>query len=294
MVYFARFLGLLLVLLVPPAQALTIVASIPPLAMVAQSLVMADDRVLVLADGKQSAHSFQWLPSQRQVLAQADLVLWVSPSFESWLVKPLAKQNNVLAIQDLNLTNLLPATAAQQQHNHGSYGQGDVWDWHLWMDPSVMQDYVLALRDELIMRKPSGSHWYQEKAEALLQDIATADQEAKQLLQPLQGVPLLVMHDTWRYFFRYYGLVQGARVQATPEQTLGAASVAELERQLQQGKLRCVLREPQFEPRSLVWLRQIAPDLKEALTDPLGSANFPGGYPGWLKQQAFAIAHACR
>jgi ABC-type Zn2+ transport system substrate-binding protein/surface adhesin len=78
-------------------------------------------------------------------------------------------------------------------------------------------------------------------------------------------------------------------VQKTPEQSIGAASVAQLEQRLRSGELRCLLREPQLEPKAMDWLKALAPNLNEAMTDPLGSPNYSGGYASWLLDQAKAI-----
>jgi len=126
-----------------------------------------------------------------------------------------------------------------------------------------------------------------------MRDIQQAKRDAQHLLMPVNGVPLLVLHDAWRYFFRVFGLTQGALLQKSPDQSAGMVSLAGLERQLMSGALRCVLREPQFEPKVLVWVKQLAPDIQEVLADPLGYPRYEGGYAAWLLAQANAIS-VCR
>lgn len=133
---------------------------------------------------------------------------------------------------------------------------------------------------------------YQHNAEILLSQIQQADLTAKALLVSAQSVPLLVMHDGWRYYFRHYGLTLGGMVQRTPEQSVGAGSIALLEQSLRRGVFKCILREPQIEARSLQWVKTLAPNLQEALTDPLGHSGYQGGYATWLLDQAKAI-RAC-
>lgn len=302
--YCARVLALLaggaLSLCAWSVQAVTVVASIPPLAMLSQSLLQGTGGTsLVLVDGKQSPHGMNLLPSQRASLEKADLVLWVGEDFESWLVKPLTQlKPGQLAMSDTTGIQFLPATAVQQakmrqkaeQNGHHDHHHHGAWDLHLWLDPSIVIAYIAHVRDELIMRDAPNAERYRQNASQLVQDIRQADGQAKNLLQPIQGEPLLVMHDAWRYYFRYYGLTQGAMVQKTPEQSLGAASIAQLEQRLRSGELRCLLREPQMEPKAMEWLKGLAPNLNEAMTDPLGSPNYSGGYAGWLLDQAKAIS----
>lgn len=303
--YCARVLALLaggaLSLCAWSVQAVTVVASIPPLAMLSQSLLQGTGGTsLVLVDGKQSPHGMNLLPSQRASLEKADLVLWVGEDFESWLVKPLTQlKPGQLAMSDTTGIQFLPATAVQQakmrkkaeQSGHHDHHHHGAWDMHLWLDPIIVQAYVGHVRDELMIRDTSNAEQYRQNASQLIRDIQQADAQAKQLLQPMQAEPLLVMHDAWRYLFRHYGLMQGAMVQKTPEQSIGAASVAQLEQRLRSGELRCLLREPQLDPKAMDWLKSLAPNLNEVMTDPLGSANYSGGYAAWLLDQAKAISN---
>jgi zinc transport system substrate-binding protein len=210
---------------------------------------------------------------------------------ETWLPKTLGQLNKPsLAVMDIPNLSLLSATAAQQEkHDH----HNGMWDMHLWLDPDVMIAFTAALRDELVLRDMSHARQFQENADVLMRDIQQAKRDAQQLLMPVNGVPLLVLHDAWRYFFRVFGLTQGALLQKSPDQSAGMVSLAGLERQLMSGALRCVLREPQFEPKVLVWVKQLAPDIQEVLADPLGYPRYEGGYAAWLLAQANAIS-VCR
>ncbi len=299
---FALLAGVSVSLWAVSVQAVTVVASIPSLAMLSQSLLQGTNGVtLVLVDGKQSPHGMSLLPSQRASLEKADLVLWVGEDFESWLVKPLMQlKRGQLAMRDTSGIQLLPATAVQQAKmrqkaeqisGHDHHHHQGAWDMHLWLDPIIVQAYVGHVRDELMIRDTSNAEQYRQNASQLIRDIQQADARAKQLLQPMLAEPLLVMHDAWRYLFRHYGLIQGAMVQKTPEQSIGAASVAQLEQRLRSGELRCLLREPQLDPKAMDWLKSLAPNLNEAMTDPLGSANYSGGYADWLLDQAKAISN---
>lgn len=270
-----------------PAQAVTVVATLPALSMIADAIMKDVAQSVVLVDGKQSPHGMQLSPSQRHALSQADLVLWVGPEMENWLSKSLSQLNKPsLAITDLPNLSLLSSTAAQQDKGH----HHSAWDMHVWLDPDVMLAFAAALRDELVLRDVLHAVQYQDNTAKLMQDIQQAKRDAQQILQPVRTLPLLVMHDAWRYFFRVFGLTQGALLQKGPDQFSGMVSLAGLERQLSSGVLRCVMREPQFEAKVLVWVKQLAPDIQEVLVDPLGYPRYEGGYPAWLLAQANAIA----
>jgi len=291
--YCARVLiGMLALIVCLPVKAVTVVVTVPALSMIADAVMQGVGQSVVLIDGKQSPHGMQLTPSQRQSLSQADLVLWIGPDMETWLPKTLSQLNKPsLAVMDIPNLSLLSATAAQQEkHDH----HNGMWDMHLWLDPDVMVALTAALRDELVLRDAANARRYQDNAGALMVDIQQAKQDAQQVLKPVMSVPLLVLHDGWRYFFRTFGLTQGALLQKSPDQSAGMVSLAGLERQLVSGALRCVLREPQFEPRVLAWVKHLAPDIQEVLVDPLGYPRYEGGYPAWLLAQANAIAVCAR
>lgn len=291
--YFARVLTIAAALFSGSLHAVVVVATIPPLGMISDALLAGGlGSTSLLVDGKQSPHGMSLLPSQRAALEKADLVLWVGSDFETWLVGSITSlRKTAIAMADTEGVQFLPATALQQakirqvdhEHVHGA------WDMHLWLDPTVMQAYVENVRDALIIQDPQHTAQYQQNAMTLLTEIQRADVEAQALLATAKQSPLLVMHDAWRYYFRHYGLIQGGMVQRTPEQSIGAGSVALLEQSLRQGLFKCVLREPQIEAKSLQWVKAVAPSLQEALTDPLGHPSYVGGYPAWLLDQAKAI-----
>jgi hypothetical protein len=85
---FALLLGLVL-----PDLALAaprVAASIPPVHSLVAGVMDGVGEPTLLVPPTASAHSFALRPSEARALAQADLVFWIGPAYETFLEKPLA------------------------------------------------------------------------------------------------------------------------------------------------------------------------------------------------------------
>ena len=70
----------------------TVLSSIQPLALLAQDLVAPGDRVERLLDADRSPHHYQLKVSDRRLLQNADIVVWIGPELETFLQKPLTQR----------------------------------------------------------------------------------------------------------------------------------------------------------------------------------------------------------
>ena len=77
----------------PKPAALSLVASIRPLALLAQELLQGSERVRVqtLLPAAVSPHAYALRVSDMRRLQAADLVVWVGPELERFLAKPLSR-----------------------------------------------------------------------------------------------------------------------------------------------------------------------------------------------------------
>ncbi|MBP8851807.1 MAG: zinc ABC transporter substrate-binding protein, partial [Moraxellaceae bacterium] len=80
-----RYLLALLLVLPLSARALDVVASIRPLALIADAVMEGQGRAHQLVPNGASSHEYALRPSDRALLARADLVLWVGPVHEHFL-----------------------------------------------------------------------------------------------------------------------------------------------------------------------------------------------------------------
>jgi zinc transport system substrate-binding protein len=230
---------LLLALSVSPAvQAVEVVASIRPLALIADAVMGGQGQVRQLVPNGASAHGYALRPSDRALLARADLVLWVGPLQEHFLPTAL-RGRPTLAVQDLPGIQKLPARRLAD----GAEVPGSV-DSHLWLSPDNAVVMARALAERLALKDAAQADRYRRNAEAF---AARLQQQKAGLLarfRPLQSRPLLAYHDAWHYFDHAMGLNYRGSLTLEPAQKPGAQHVLQMAHRIEQEKIACLLTEP--------------------------------------------------
>lgn len=273
------------------AAPLRVVVSIKPLhALVAG--VMGDVGVpRLLLQGAASPHSYSLRPSDAQALSKADVVFWVGPRFETFLVKPLqtlAGRARVLALADAPGVEKLPygaagldavtndaATRDDDNHDHGHEHDSGSFDPHVWLDPRNAEAMVTAIALTLAEADPEHAAAYRANAATLRDDLVALTQELTVTLAPVRARPFLVFHDAYGYLEQRFGLTSVGAIAINPERPPGAARVAEIRQRVEDQGVVCVFSEPQFPPK-LVAVMTEGTRARTGVLDPVGAA-LPAG-----------------
>lgn len=116
---------------VEAAAAPKVVTSIKPLhALVAGVMKGAGDPTLLI-DGAGSPHTYSMRPSQARALGGADLVVWIGPDLETFLVRPIdnlaegAKVLEVGALKSVTLLDTREGGTWEGHADHAEEGHGD-------------------------------------------------------------------------------------------------------------------------------------------------------------------------
>ncbi|MCH7693382.1 MAG: zinc ABC transporter substrate-binding protein, partial [Proteobacteria bacterium] len=104
----------------------------------------------------------------------------------------------------------------------------------------------------------------------LTRRIDALDRDLRARLEPLSTTPFVVFHDAYRYLERAYGLNAVAFVTTAPERPPGARHLHRLRLKMRQMGVRCLFREPQFEPRLIAALTDRS-EVRVGVLDPLGA-----------------------
>jgi len=241
------------------AQSLKIVTSIKPLQLIAIAVTGDANGVDSLLDARFSPHDYQFRPSDRAALQQADVVFWVGPGFETFLRGPLAtlpQHVRVVALQD----------AAASATDDG----------HVWMDPLQAVAIARRMAAELGERVPAQRERWQRNAEQLAAALSREDASLRQQFadaQPLRQ--FLVTHDTYHYFEKRYRLRHAAALADNAEQPSGVRNMLQVQKLVSDGTIGCVFREPQYEPKVLQSLVRTRPGLNVVTVDPMASDITP-------------------
>lgn len=167
------------------ATPLKILATIPPLAFVAQDIAGDTAVVEILLPEGSSPHHYQLKPSDRIKIANADLMLWLGKDAENYLARALTHSTpHQKSLAILDTPEIKPFL--------GEHAELDI---HVWLDPTIMSLWAQQLADYLGEKNPQKAHLFQQRA----------DQLKKQLLkksQPTSLVPIIEVADAFGYLHR--------------------------------------------------------------------------------------------
>ena len=250
-----------------------VVVSIKPLHSLVSGVMSGIGMPSLLIPGSTSPHTYSMRPSQFRLLQQADLVFWIGPELETFLVKPLKSiRDNTpfLAMMNIGGVHLLEFESVAS----GIQSEDDLvhhLDPHLWLDPRNARTMVEGIRDALIRIDGRNGNIYQQNTEILIKRLKMLDEEIQSQLSLSREKPYVVFHPAFSYFEERYGLERAGLVMIRPDRPPGARHLPLLKNRIRSRKVICLFSEPQFEPR-LVKVLMEGTRVRTAVLDPLGSS----------------------
>ena len=290
---------------VSPAAAVDVVATVKPVhSLVARVMAGVGEPALLIA-GVASPHTWSLRPSDARRLQGADLVVWVGPTLETPLAKPLAalaRAANVMTLSATDGVTMLPAREGGpwgdghdhgdgHGHAHGKKGAAEELDGHFWLDPTNARAAMHAVAERLATIDAANAGRYRANARAAAAELEALDRELADRLAPVRGRPFLVFHDAYQYLERRYDLNAAGAITVSPERKPGAKRIQALRQQVRRSGAACVFREPQFDPGLVATVTE-GTSAKAAVLDPLGAAisEGTGFYPELMRGIAAALA----
>ena len=260
----------------PPA----VIASFQPVHSLAAAVMQGVGTPGLLVEGAASPHSYSMRPSDAAKLDAAEIVFWIGPALEAFLVKPvasLAADATVLELEEIPGLTLYPPREggvwaphsdahegeahAEEEHEHneaehadgehGSEGharEAGTVDAHLWLDPDNAKAIAAAMAETLATADPANAAAYRANAADLATRIDALDAELMAELAPVRARPFIVFHDAYQYLEAHYGLSAAGSITVSPDQPPGAKRLSEIRATIAERGAACVFREPQFEP----------------------------------------------
>ncbi|WP_439529317.1 metal ABC transporter solute-binding protein, Zn/Mn family [Pannonibacter sp.] len=278
--------------------------SAAPLSVVATTGMIADaaravggDAVTVTAlmGSGVDPHSYRQTRSDIVAMTKADVVLWHGLYLEAQMedfFADLAKKRRVVAV----------AEAVDTSRLLGHQDYAGRYDPHVWMDPVLWADVVVAVRDALTEVQPSEAAAFKANAEAYLTELAALDAYSRQVLAsvPEGSRVLLTAHDAFSYFGRAYGYevigIQGISTQSEA----GLNRVSELVDLLVSRKIAAVFVESSVSDRNIRALIEGAAakghEVRiggELFSDAMGeTGTYEGTYLGMIDHNVTLITRA--
>lgn len=288
--FFATFLVLAMAS-APAAAAPHVLASIKPIHSLVAAAMEGVGAPGLIVGGAASEHGYALKPSDAAKIADANVVFWVGPDLESFLVTPirsLAGRARIVTLENAPGVRRLPSRKGGLWGEDSDDGETDP---HIWLDPRNAIAMTRAIAAELSRDDPANAKTYSANAAKSIAAIEKLDETIGKRLAPIRKRPYIVFHDGYHYFETHYGLDAVGAVTVAPDRPIGPRRIATLRGAILEGKAICVFREPQFEPALVNTLVEGSPARTDVL-DPIGAELKPGPslYAALLGNLADALA----
>lgn len=255
---------------------LQVLATIKPLQLIALAVTGGDASVTIetLLPAQASPHHYQLRPSDRQKIAEANLVLWVGPGLELFLERVLTTDKNAQAMQP------------EGNHQH---------DAHVWMDPLAAAAYAERIAITLGKLRPARALQWRDNAASLRQRLQVLDADLRQRFMHSANQGYLVSHDAFAPFESRYGLRHTAALSDGEERPPGPRRIARIKTMIASGAITCVMLEPHYDRKFIetvvgtAGIRQITAD-SMAQTVPADAEGLEVFYRGLGRSFAECLA----
>jgi len=234
----------------------------------------------LLLTGNLSPHTYAMRPSDSRKLHEADVVFWVGPSLETFLVKALStikSDTQLIALTQQAGINLV-RTRSSHLHGHNDETQNVTElevDPHIWLDPNNAKAIVNITVSALSEIDHKNEHIYRKNGDEAIARLTALDNELRDFLKPILEKPYVVFHDAYQHFEIHYGLNSIAAVTVDAGKTPGAKGIVELRKLIVENNVKCIFAEPQFEPKIIKSITE-GSDIKIGTLDSLGATIEPG------------------
>ena len=247
-------------------------------------------------------------PGDVSRIKEADILLWVGPSYEGFLAKLLIQipENKQVQAQSLphmtqyqvrteglwGNTSALPKEEPEGHHHHDghSHEPGSI-DGHLWLDIANGRLIAKALAERLITLDPSHAPQYKINLERFLIRLDALQKNLEAQVSHFQDQSFIVFHDAYQYMEKSFHLKVVGSILLEPDIPAGAHHINRLHELIKLGQCHCIFSEPQF---ALSLVKSLSENTKVPVAhlDPLGS-EIPLG-PGHYEQMFQALVKSLR
>ena len=175
-------------------------------------------------------------------------------------------------------------------HDDHDHAHGD-HDPHAWMSIDNASVWLNAIAAQLSAADPDNAGTYFANAASAREDLDTLRTEINDLLDPVRGGNFIVFHDAYQYFETSFDFPASGAISISDASDPSPARISEIQTRVKEEGIRCVLSEPQFDPKIVAAVMDGTP-AKTGVLDPLGSDQElgPDLYSGVLRNLARALA----
>ena len=233
--------------------------SVPSLSVVTTSTdlralveAVGGDRVEVrsLAPALHDPHAVDVKPGQLGRLRAAALLVRIGLDHEPWLGPVLRTLGDARFVpgtphylDTVEGIPLLQAETPRVKSGGGAHVHG-FGNTHYWLDPENARRMTAVIVEALGRLAPADRPAFEANRARFLERLDAGLARWQEALAPYRGTRVVVVHETWPYFTRRFGLVEVAAVEPTPGVPPPPAHLAALTQRMREAGVKLVLAEP--------------------------------------------------
>lgn len=242
----------LLALAPPPAQAKPrVVATLADLWAITRVLTGNAVDVEIATRPAQNPHDFEIRPSQILMVKRADVLIrngleedaWIDPIVES-SGNPKLLRGSANVVEGVRGVQVLKVPTGPIDRSLGDVHP--LGNPHYTMDPATLPMVTANILTGLTYAMPDLAAAFEANRRAFLEKVAAADKRWREVLAPYRGARIVSYHDSWPYFFRAFGLVEGGIEEDRPGIPPSPGHIAALVREMKQEKVKVILHETYY------------------------------------------------
>ncbi len=207
------------------SEALRVVASIRPLALIVDEIGgdLVDTRILL--ESAASPHDFSLTIGQALMLNDADVLLWVGPSFETFLKKGVTTPTKLAMLKGGG--------------EHSGHGRHDEMAQHPWLSSDAVSHYAEAIAKTLIAHAPKEKLKIQIQLKRFQEKLLAGRARAQTLLKPYANTSFAVFHNAYTELVAEFSLRSPLALTDVPHERVSAKRLTSLGGKM--AKVRCIL-----------------------------------------------------
>lgn len=232
------------------AAPLPVVATSTDLGSLVEAVGGERVQVESLAPPLKDPHAVEVKPGQLARLRAAGLLVRIGLDHEPWLARALASVNDPRF--ERGSPNYLDASkgiellqaetprirADQATHVHG-FGNT-----HYWLDPENGRPITAAIAAALARLVPADRSYFEANRKKFLDQLEKRLKIWLEAMARYRGAKVVVVHESWPYFARRFGLMIVGVVEPTPGVPPSPSYLAELIRKMREAGIKLLFAEP--------------------------------------------------
>jgi ABC-type Zn uptake system ZnuABC Zn-binding protein ZnuA len=257
-------------------------------------------RVETLAPPLQDPHAVEAKPGQIAALRGATLLVRVGLDHEPWLAGLLRTVGDSrLAPGGTNVLDcskgiqLLQADTARVRPESGEHVHG-FGNTHYWLDPENARPITAAILEALARLAPGERPYFESRRGEFLRHLDDGLARWTKALGPYRGARVVVVHESWPYFAKRFGLQIVAAIEPAPGVPPSPAYLSSLTKRMKEANVRVLIAEPYSSAALVARVASLSGARAVTLVPSVGGASEARDYLALFDLDVERLAEALR